>query len=70
MFNLGLGSEAFTLEDLGYMLVAMATCIAAVVVIGVDGIVVTIATGYAIAILAELGRRAWRRMRSRPCGPS
>jgi hypothetical protein len=70
MFDLGLGSEALTLEDLGCMLVAVAACIAAVVMIGVDGIIVAIAMGYAIAIFAELVRRAWSRIRSGPCAPS
>lgn len=68
MFPLGLGSlEALTLEDLGYVLVAIAACIAAVVWIGVDGIIVAIAMLYAIVIVAELGRRVRRRLRSRLC---
>jgi hypothetical protein len=70
MFDLGLGSEALTFEDLGYQLVAMAACIAVVLLIGVDGIVVAAATGYAIAIFAELCRRAWCRIRSRLRAPS
>jgi hypothetical protein len=70
MFDLGLGSlEALTLEDLGYLLVAIAACFAAVVLIGVDGIIAAIAMRYAIAVFAELGRRGWCRIKTRLCAP-
>jgi hypothetical protein len=67
MFDLELGSLA--LEELGFLLVALVACIVAVVLIGVDGIIVAVAMRYAIAIFAVLARRAWRRIRSRICEP-
>jgi hypothetical protein len=70
MLDLGLGSfEAFTLEDLAYLLVSLGACIAAVVFIGVDGLIVAIAMLYAIAIFVVIGRRAWSRLRCRLCAP-
>lgn len=68
MFDFGLHSlETLSLKNLGYLLVAIVVCIAAVVVMGVDGILVAIAMRYAIRIFAELVRRVWRRIRSRLC---
>ena len=68
MPDLGLGSlQAYTLEDLVYLLVVMAACIALVVLIGFEGIVTAIVVRYAIPIIAELGRRAWSRVRARLC---
>jgi hypothetical protein len=70
MLDFGLGSlQALTLKDLVHLLVMMAACIAAVALIGFDGIVVAIGVRYAIPILAELGRRAWCRIKSRLCAP-
>jgi hypothetical protein len=70
MLDLGLGSlQAFSLKELVSLLFAMATWIVMVVFVGFDTIVIAIVVGYAIPILAELGRRAWCRVKSRLCAP-
>ena len=70
MFDLGIGSfKTSTLEELVSMLIAMAMCIALVRMIGFDVIVVGIVVAYAIPILAELTRRAWRWTKGRLSSP-
>ena len=71
MFDFGLRSlEALTFKHLGYLLAVIVACIAAIVVMGVDGILVAIAIRYAIAVVAEVVRRVWRLMKSRLCAPT
>lgn len=66
MFDLGIDSyQTRTLEELLSLVIAMACCIAVVVLIGTDVIIVAIIIRYAIPVLAELAQRAWRRLRSR-----
>jgi hypothetical protein len=71
MFDLGLGSlEAFTLKDLVRLLLVMVACIAAIIFIGFDGIVVAIVIRYTFPVFVELARRAWGRIKSRLCAPT
>ena len=62
MLDLGFGSlETLAFKELVYLLLALAASFVAVVWIGLDGIIAAIVVANAIAILAELLRRAWRR---------
>jgi len=66
MFDLGIDSyQTRSLEELLSLVIAMAFCIAVVVMIGTDVIIVAIIVRYAIPVLAELAQRAWRRLWSR-----
>lgn len=68
MLDLGLGSlQSLTLKDLVYLLLGMATWIAAVVFIGFDVMVVAVIVWHVVPIVVELGRRAWLRVKSRLC---
>jgi antibiotic biosynthesis monooxygenase (ABM) superfamily enzyme len=69
MLDLGLRSlQSLTLKDLVYLLLGMATWIAAVVLIGFDVMVVAVIVWYVVPIVVELGRRAWLWVRSRRVG--
>ena len=66
MLDLGLGSlQALTLKDLVNLLLGMMVWIAAVVLIGVDIMLVALVVWHVVPIFVELGRRAWLRVRSR-----
>jgi hypothetical protein len=66
MFDLGLGSlEELSLKDLVSLLLALTVWIAAFVWIGLDIILVAIVIWNVVPIFVELGRRAWRWVRSR-----
>ncbi len=66
MLDLGLRSlQSLTLEELVYLLLGMATWIAAVVIIGFDVMVVAVIVWHVVPIIVELGRRAWQWVRSR-----
>jgi hypothetical protein len=70
MFDFGLGSiQSRPLEELVGLLLVMAVCIGAIILIGFDTIIIALVIRYAIPVVAELARRAWYRVKSRLCTP-